>query len=145
MVDQDVSIEVPVEKIKASPPHPTMQTEVSSPQRTFEHSQKVELKWLMTVECFEIANFGRKIVNSKRFYTYKGDEFVYFIKTKSRLVTKGFAQVHDVDYHDTTSLTPVSAPVKNITEIANELGLLVFHLDVSRAFVQVSQTSVVSS
>ena len=52
------------------------------------------------------------------------------------MVAKGFTQVQDVDYHETTSPTPASAPVKMIAVIANEKGLPVFHLDVSQAFVQ---------
>ena len=52
------------------------------------------------------------------------------------MVAKGFTQVQDVDYHETTSPTHVSAPVKIIAVAANELGLPVFHLDVSQAFVQ---------
>ena len=42
----------------------------------------------------------------------------------------------NVDYHETTSPTPASASVKIIATAANELGLPVFHLDVSQAFVQ---------
>ena len=57
---------------------------------------------------------GRKIVNSKWVHTYKGDEYGNVIKAKSRLVAKGFTQVQDVDYHETTSPTPASAPVKTI-------------------------------
>ena len=36
----------------------------------------------------------------------------------------------------TTSPTPASAPVKMLVVVANELGLPVFHLDVSQGFVQ---------
>ena len=57
-------------------------------------------------------------------------------ETKSRVVAKGFTQVQDVDYHETTSPTPAPAPVKMIAVIVNEKGLPVFHLDVSQAFVQ---------
>ena len=42
----------------------------------------------------------------------------------------------NVDYHETASPTPASALVKIIAAAANELGLPVFHLDVSQAFVQ---------
>ena len=58
-----------------------------------------------------------------------------YVKTKSRMVAKGFTQMSNVDYHETTSPTPASAPVKNIAVDANELDLPVFHLDVSQAFV----------
>ena len=58
------------------------------------------------------------------------------LKPKSRVVAKGFTKVQDVDYHEATSPTPASAPVKMIAAIANEKGLPFFHLDVSQAFVQ---------
>ena len=38
-------------------------------------------------------------------------------------VAKGFTQMPNVDYHETTSSTPASTPVKTITAAANELGL----------------------
>ena len=52
------------------------------------------------------------------------------------MVAKGFTQVQDVDYHETTSPTPASAPVKMIAAIVNEKGLPVFHVDVSQTLVQ---------
>ena len=55
---------------------------------------------------------------------------------KSRLVAKGFSNVAGVDYNETTSPTPAAAPVKMIAAVANEKGMPVYHLDVSRAFVQ---------
>ena len=79
---------------------------------------------------------GRNIVGSRWVYRYKGDELGIYVKTKSRMVAKGFTQVPNVDYHETTSPTPASAPVKTRAIAANELGLPVFHLDVSQAFVQ---------
>ena len=47
-----------------------------------------------------------------------------------------FTQVPNVDNHETTSPTPASASVKIRGVATNELGLPVFHLDVSQAFVQ---------
>ena len=69
-------------------------------------------------------------------HTYKGNRHGNYLETKSRVVAKGFTRVQYVDYQETTSPMPVSAPVKMIAAIANEKGLPVFHLDVSQAFVQ---------
>ena len=52
------------------------------------------------------------------------------------MVAKGLIQMPNVDYHETTSPTPVSAPVETIAVATNDLGLPVLHLDMSRAFVQ---------
>ena len=60
------------------------------------------------------------------------------MKTKSRLVAKGFNQGAGVDYNETTSPTPTAAAVKMITSVVNEKGLPVYHLDLSQAFVQAS-------
>ena len=88
-------------------------------------------------ECLSFLPKGRKIVASKWVHTYKGDEKGYCVKTKSRLVAKGFSQVAGVDHNETTTPTPAAAPVKMIAAVANEKGLPVYHLDVSQAFVQV--------
>ena len=61
---------------------------------------------------------GRKIVASKWVHTYKGDEEGYCVKTKSRLVTKGFSQMAGVDYNETTFPTPGAVPVKMIAAVA---------------------------
>ena len=107
----------------------------------FELSQRVEIKGLLDVGCFAPVDRvkvpkGRNIVASKWVHTYKGDEQGYCVKTKSRLVAKGFSQVAGVDYNETNSPTPAAAPVKMIAVVANEMGLPVYHLDVSQAFVQ---------
>ena len=58
------------------------------------------------------------------------------MKTKSRLVAKGFSQVAGVDYNETNYPMPAAAPVKMIFTVANEKGFPVYYLDVSQAFVQ---------
>ena len=79
---------------------------------------------------------GRKVVGSQWMHTYKGDGHGNCLKTKSRVVVKGSTHVQDVDYHETMSPTPASAPVKMIAAITNEKCSPVFHLDVSQVFVQ---------
>ena len=142
-VDIEASVEMSTGKMQDLPPPPTMQEEVRrSPfRKAFEHSQKVELNGLLAVRCLRVVDDkdtpkGRKVVGSRWVHTYKGDRHRNCPKTKSRVVAKGFTQVQDVDYHETTSPTPASAPVKMIAAIANEKDLPVFHLDVSQAFVQ---------
>ena len=106
-----------------------------------EHSQKVELDGLLDVGCFKGVDERDvpkcpKVVGSRWVHTYKGDGHKNCLKTKSRVVAKGFTQVQYVDYHETKSPAPASAPVKMIAAMANEEGLSFFHFDVSQAFVQ---------
>ena len=143
MVDREASVEMPSGKVKDLPPPPTTQAEVErSPfRKAFEYSQKVELNGLLGVGCFKVIDMkavphGRKIVGSRWVHSYKSDELGNFVKTKSRLVAKGFTQMPNINYYETTSPTPASAPVKITAVAANELGLPVFHLHVSQAFVQ---------
>lgn len=96
---------------------------------------------MCSVGCIELVDLkdisrGRKVANSKCARIYKGDEFGNFIKTKSLLGVKSFSQVQDLDYHETTSPTTASAPVKTIAKIANGLGLRVFHFNIIQAFFQ---------
>ena len=142
-VDIEASVEMPTGKMQDLPPPPMTREEVRrSPfRKVFEHYQKVELNGLLAVGCFKVVDEkdmpkGWNVVGSRWVHTYKGDGHGNCLKTKSRVVAKGFTQVQEVDYHERTSPTPASAPVKMIAAIANKKGLPVFHLDVSQAFVQ---------
>ena len=143
VADAGVSIDMPTGKNQDLPPPPTTQAELlRSPfRKPFELSQRVEIESLLDVGCFasvdgEKIPKGRKIVASKWVHTYKGDEKEHCVKTKSRLVAKGFSQVADVDINKATSPMPAAAPVKRIAAVANEKGLPVYHLDTSQASVQ---------
>ena len=58
------------------------------------------------------------------------------IKTKGRLVAKGFIQVQDVDYLQTCAPTPSSASGIILAAVANEHDLKISHFDVAQAFVR---------
>ena len=79
------------------PPSPTTQEEVrrSVFRNAFGHSQKVELNGLLGVGCFKVVDEkyvpkGRKVVGPRWVHTYKGDGRENCLKTKSRVVAKGF-------------------------------------------------------
>ena len=59
------------------------------------------------------------------------------IKPKSRMVARGFVQIHNVDFSETFApTTPSTASVKISVAVANEKGWLLRHLDVKQAFIQ---------
>lgn len=58
------------------------------------------------------------------------------LKTKSRLLVKGFSQETGIDNHKTTGPTPPVAAVKMKVAVVNEMGFPLFHLEVSQALVQ---------
>ncbi|CAN0458463.1 unnamed protein product, partial [Ascophyllum nodosum] len=104
---------------------PTTQAEVErSPfRKAFEYSQKVELNGLLGVGCLKVIDMkavprGRKIVGSRWVHGYKSDELGNCVKTKSRMIAKGFSQMLNVDYHETTSPTPASACVNIVIAVA---------------------------
>ena len=51
-------------------------------------------------------------------------------------MAKGFSQVQDVDYIQTFALSPASASVKFLADVANEYGPKIFHFDVAQGFVR---------
>ena len=143
IADVGVSIEMPTGKKQDLPPPPTTQAELfRSPfRKAFELSQRVEINGLLGIGYFALVDGekvpkGQTIAASKWVHIYKGDEQWYRLKTKSRLVARGFSQVAGVDYNETTYSTPAATPVKMISAAANEDGLPVYHLDVPQAFVQ---------
>ena len=102
---------MPSGKMQDLQPPPTAQEEVNrSPfRKMFQHSKKVELNGLLDVGYFQVVDEkdvpkGRKVVVFRWVRTYKEDGHGSCSKTKARGVAKGFTQVQDVDYHETTSL-----------------------------------------
>lgn len=144
MVNREVSVDIPTGRINDLPPLPKPQAEVSrSPfRKAFEFSQMVKLDGLIDVGCFEFVDMkgiilrGRKMVDSKWVHSYKSDEFGNFVKSSDEITNdcvRVSTQVQHVDYHETISSIPASSPMKIIAVASNELGLLVFHLDLSQA------------
>ena len=59
------------------------------------------------------------------------------IKPKSKMVVRGFGQVHNVDFYETFAATPSAASVKIAVAVVNEKGWLLWHIDIKQTFIQV--------
>ena len=105
MANTGASIEMPTGKIQDLSLPPTTQAELLRFlfRKAFKNLQRVEIKGLLDVGCFAPVDGmkvpeGQNIVASKWVHTYEGHEQGYCVKTKSRLVAKGFSQVAGVAY-----------------------------------------------
>ena len=58
------------------------------------------------------------------------------MRTKARLVARGFSQREGVDYLETFSPCPCVPSIRLLTAIACELGLDLCHFDAEQAFVR---------
>ena len=76
------------------------------------------------------------VVTGKWVRNWKTDDRGNVIKSKSRIVARGFGQIHNVDVSETFAPTPLAASVKIAVAVANEKGWLLRHLDVNQAFIQ---------
>ena len=65
------------------------------------------------------------------------------IKSKSRMVARGFGHIHNVDFSETFAPTLSTARVKIAVAVANEKSWLLRHLDVKQAFTQAHLDEVV--
>ena len=81
---------------------------------------------------------GGKPVDSKRCFDYKPDKEGNVTNFKARLIAKGFAQIHNVDYTHSSSPCLSSASIKLILPVANERGLPLFHFNVAQAYIRAS-------
>ena len=92
------------------PPPPTTQEKVhrSRYPNEFEHSCKVELNRLLHVRRFKIVDEKdipktMNVIGSQWVHTYKkANQHGNKLKTKSRVVAKGFTQVQYINDHEAT-------------------------------------------
>ena len=76
-------------------------------------------------------------------YTWKSDENGKLVKSKARLVARGFSQGPGVDGHETFAPTPATPCIRLMAAIACELQLDFCDFDVQQAFVQAELKEVV--
>ena len=58
------------------------------------------------------------------------------IKRKSKMIVRGFGQIHNVDFSETFAPTPSAASVKIAVAVVNEKDWLLWYIDIKQAFVQ---------
>jgi hypothetical protein len=81
---------------------------------------------------------GSKIIPTRFIYDLKLDENWGLEKFKGRLIVQGFHQVKGIDYDDSFAPVPHPTGCRVINAIANELGLPIYHIDVSQAYLHAS-------
>ena len=115
------------------PPQSVADVKCSQYKAAWHEAMKIELDGHTPTGTYEAATppRGRTPVGAKWVFSYKTDKDVLIVKTKDRLVAKGFGQVQDVDYFQTFAPSPSSASVEILAAVASEHGLKLFHLDVA--------------
>ena len=78
---------------------------------------------------------AHKVIGCKFVRTWKGNELDEVIKPTSRLVAVRYSQTEYVNYFETFS--PLPLVYRNLTKIAVEHDLPMYHLDVKQAFIRV--------
>ena len=81
---------------------------------------------------------GSKIIPTRFIYDLKLDENWGLEKFKGRLIVQGFHQVKGIDYDDSFAPVPHPTGCRILNAIANELGLPIYHIDVSQAYLHAS-------
>jgi hypothetical protein len=78
---------------------------------------------------------GRKLVRCKWFYRTKSTTDGQVSRYKARLVTKGFQQVHGIDYNETFAPVAKMDSIHSTLAITTTRGWEVHYMDVNNAFL----------
>jgi hypothetical protein len=102
--------------VQSSDPH-TYSEVVGNP--LWKEAMQEEHESLLENQTWDLVPLppGRKLVRCKWVYRTKREEDVQVSRYKSRLVAKGFQQIHGIDYDDTFS------PVENMDSIHLDLSI----------------------
>jgi hypothetical protein len=77
----------------------------------------------------------KNVIKSKWCFDLKKNEFGEIIRYKSRLVAKGFTQVHGMDYNEVFAPVAKTESVRIFLALAAQKNLVVHHWDVQTAFL----------
>ena len=73
---------------------------------------------LNAFEFVDVIPNGVNVVSARWVFAWKVDKYGNIVKPKARLVTRGFSQVHTVDFLETYAPTPTASSVKLLVAIA---------------------------
>ena len=129
-----------VSKIE-DPPMSFADVDRSQYQDVWNDSGYAEFSGLWNSNAFRRLKKGElpknaNVVTGKWVRNWKTDDRGNVIRPKSRMVARGFGQIHNVDFSETFAPTTSAASVKIAVAVANEKGWLLRHLDVKQAFIQ---------
>ena len=115
--------------------------ERSQYQDVWNNSDHAEFSGLWNSNAFRRLKMGESpknanVVTVKWVRSCETDDRGNVIKPKSRMVTRGYDQIHNVYFSETFAPTPSAASVKIAVAVANEKGWLLRHLDVKQTFIQ---------
>lgn len=78
---------------------------------------------------------GRKAIGSKWVFSWKTEEKGLITSFKARLVARGFIQIPNADYQQSSSARPSAASIETVLAVANEKGQPGYHWDVTQAYI----------
>jgi hypothetical protein len=78
---------------------------------------------------------GKKAIGCKWVYKVKHNSDGSISRYKARLVTKGYAQTHGIDYEETFALVAKMATMKAAIAVAASRGWVLHQMDVKNAFL----------
>ena len=123
------------------PPMSFADVECSQYQDVWNDSDYAEFSGLWNSNAFRSLKTGElpknaNAVTGKWIRNWKTEDRGNVNKPKSRMIARGFGQIHVVIFSETFAPTPSAASVKIAVAVANEKGWLLRHLDVKHAFIQ---------
>ena len=105
----------------------------------WEDAIRAEFKGLVGLNAFEFVDVvpdGVNVVISARWmFAWKVDKYDNIVKSKARLVARGFSQVHTVDFLEIYAPTPAASSVKLLVAIAAKNDWELRQLDVKQASI----------
>lgn len=117
----------------------TVRDALASPDsKHWKRAMEEEYHSLLENDTWELVNApaDRKPINSKWVFKVKRDSNGNIIRHKARLVVKGYAQQHGIDYDETYAPVVRHTSIRYLLAIAVKRDLIIHQMDAVTAFLQ---------